>query len=179
MVKIPAWIRGKAPAPEGLSAVHKHRTSSGKLININDEGLTYEEWLSAAGVGSHSSEDELSIAHKAWTAGEDPTEWRARGGKSAKGWKMGDDLEGLAGKNSPRPFYYTIECDDWDAAARKIIETINGVGIFQFDSLQEALDSGPYDSSREFVLAHLHHMKDYYEVFEGSKIRNVFRSRFR
>lgn len=97
MIKIPAWIRGKAPASD-LSAVHKHKTADGQHININDEGLTYEEWLSAAGVGSHSSSDVVTAAYEAWKDGEDPTEWRARDGKPAKGWKMESDLDGLQKK---------------------------------------------------------------------------------
>lgn len=167
-MKIPAWIRGRSSA-SGLS--------SGKT---NAEGLTFEEWLAASGGIAHGSAEFIrwaqQQAQEAWEAGEDPTEWRARGGKPAKGWKMSNDLEG---KNDPRPFYYNIESADWDASARKLIETINGVGRFHFDSLKDALDSGPYASSKDFVLKHLHWLKDYYEVYKGSKIKSVFQRRFR
>lgn len=175
-MKIPAWIRGKAPAP-GLSATHRHTTASGQRVVINDEGLTFEEWLGAAGVDSNAIPGRHALdLREAWDKGEDPTEWRARGGKPAKGWKMSNDLEG---KNDPRPFYYDVTSDDWDKAAISVIMTINGVGNFHFNSLKEALDSGPYASSKEFVLKHLHWLKDYYEVYEGSKIKNVFQRRFR
>jgi len=80
---------------------------------------------------------------------------------------------------SDRPWEYTIESDDWDAAARELITTINGVGYFHFDSLQDALDSGPYRDSREFVLNHLGHMKRWFDVYEGSTARRAFERRLR
>lgn len=177
-MKIPSWIRGKAPASDGLSGTQKIRTSDKGVITVNDEGLTFEEWLAAAGVENNSVFSFVpKIEHvEAWENGEDPTEWRARGGKTARGWKVKDDLDGA---DDRRPFHYTIASDDWDEAARHIIRTINGVGIFQFDNLQDALDSGPYSSSKEFVLKHLHHLKDYYRVYRGTTIRARFDRLFR
>lgn len=46
----------------------------------NKEGLTFKEWLAAAGIW-HGPEDleplPIGSAYNAWYAGEDPTEWRA------------------------------------------------------------------------------------------------------
>lgn len=38
-------------------------------MSINKEGLTFEEWLLATGIATDQH-------HKAWEAGEDPSEWK-------------------------------------------------------------------------------------------------------
>jgi hypothetical protein len=50
---------------------------------LNREGLTFAEWLAAAGVrGDYLVAVDLALAlHDAWRAGEDPTDWRAAQGK--------------------------------------------------------------------------------------------------
>lgn len=164
MKKLPAWIRGSNPT----------QLEGGQ---VNSEGLTFDEWVAAATGGRRISIAEETIYMPAWRRGEDPTEWRARDGKPARGFKMDDDLEGLAGDD--RPFYHEVVSDDWDESARKLIETINGVGHFYYGSLEDALEAGPYENSQEFVLDHLHWLKWWYEVYEGSKIDRVFERRFR
>lgn len=52
----------------------------------------------------------------------------------------------------------------WRAAAAEIIETINGVGMFHFDSVEEFLESGPYTPC-EAVMSHLHWIKEYPSVY--------------
>lgn len=66
----------------------------------------------------------------------------------------------------------------WDAAANAIRQTINGVGSFYFSSLKEFLDSGPY-TARAAVLTHLHWLKRWWEVYEGSKCSSVFERELR
>lgn len=54
--------------------------------------------------------------------------------------------------------------ESWSDAARKIMQTINGVGMFHFGSLKEFLDSGPY-TPRQAVLSHLGYIRDYPKVY--------------
>lgn len=68
--------------------------------------------------------------------------------------------------------------ETWEAAAEEIRETINGVGMFYFSDLKDFLRSGPY-TAKAVVLTHLHWMKRYYDVYEGSKMSSVFNRRLR
>lgn len=63
----------------------------------------------------------------------------------------------------------------WKVAANKIITTINGYGMFRFNSLNEFLDSGPY-TPREACRKHFGWMKHWYEIYgENSGSSRVFR----
>jgi hypothetical protein len=62
----------------------------------------------------------------------------------------------------------------WDNAAMKIIDTINGVGMFEFSNLKEFKSSGPYSSSRDAVLQHLHWMKRRPEVYGDARPNALF-----
>jgi hypothetical protein len=66
----------------------------------------------------------------------------------------------------------------WEDAAHGILNTINGVGDFFFDSLEDFLDSGPY-TAREAVLAHLGYISDYPRVYGDRTARSLFDSSFR
>lgn len=65
----------------------------------------------------------------------------------------------------------------WDDSAEQIIEVINGIGFFHFNSLREFLDSGPY-TAREAVEGHLHHMASYGEVYGTSSPRRLYQKDF-
>jgi hypothetical protein len=62
----------------------------------------------------------------------------------------------------------------WDDAMAKILDTIHGVGMFEFASLKEFRESGPYRSSKEAVLKHLHWMKDRPEVYGTTRPQAMF-----
>lgn len=62
----------------------------------------------------------------------------------------------------------------WDEAVNRILETINGVGMFEFNSRREFIDSGPYKSSKDAVLQHLHWMKRRPEVYGDTRPRRMF-----
>lgn len=47
------------------------------LKRTNKEGLTFLEWMAAAGLGSIPVVDLDQKYLDAWSAAEDPTEWRA------------------------------------------------------------------------------------------------------
>lgn len=65
----------------------------------------------------------------------------------------------------------------WGTVAGKIIEVINGYGLFHFSSIGDGVRSGPYKTPRNFCLNHLGWIPSYYEVYEGGKAKNAF-SRF-
>lgn len=67
----------------------------------------------------------------------------------------------------------------WEVAAEKILNTINGVGYFHFATLKEFLLSGPYETPRIAVLAHLHWMVRYPEVFGDNSAQTIYERSFR
>jgi hypothetical protein len=78
-----------------------------------------------------------------------------------------------------RPFKFQIKPKvSWNDAAKKIVETINGVGYFWFQSLEEFLDSGPY-TAREAVLSHLHYIPQYPDVYGTPSARTIYDHSFR
>jgi hypothetical protein len=60
----------------------------------------------------------------------------------------------------------------WAKAADAIRETINGVGMFGFDSLEDFIESSSCENAADCVKSHLHHIKDYGAVYgEPSPLR--------
>jgi hypothetical protein len=53
----------------------------------------------------------------------------------------------------------------WNDACSEIIETINGVGMFYFGSVEDLVESGPYDNEEQACLNHLHWMKEHHRVY--------------
>lgn len=91
--------------------------------------------------------------------------------------RHGLELVGAHG-DEDYPFEYRVTpSDSWPAAAEKIMQTINGVGMFQFDSLREFLRSGPW-TAREAVLLHLGTIKDYPEVYGSSSPQRQYEAAF-
>jgi hypothetical protein len=82
------------------------------------------------------------------------------------------------GKKEPYYEYKVIPKESWRDAADRIRETVNGVGYFHFNDLQEFLDSGPY-TPRQAVLSHLHLTKDYPAVYGTPSARSIFESGWR
>jgi len=77
------------------------------------------------------------------------------------------------------PFEFRVAPEtSWEDAAHKIVETINGVGYFHFDSLRDFLDSGPY-TPRAATLEHLHYINRFPEVYGGHSARSIFDRHFR
>ena len=66
------------------------------------------------------------------------------------------------------PYEYEIEPKkDWKDAALAIMNTINGVGMFEINSLKEFLEYGPYRSAKEAVFEHLGQIRHWPEVYGG------------
>lgn len=61
----------------------------------------------------------------------------------------------------------------WRESLGYIVETINGVGYYRFDSIREFLNSGPY-TEREGVLTHLHYLADYGRVYGDTSLQQEF-----
>ena len=66
----------------------------------------------------------------------------------------------------------------WENAVSKIIGTINGVGYFYFGSVGEAIETSSCGSAQDFVLSHLHHIPDYYRVYEGGTASSYFERKY-
>jgi hypothetical protein len=72
-----------------------------------------------------------------------------------------------------KPYLYKITpAESWEDAASKIIDTINGVGYFEFRSVKEFRDSIP-TTTRQAVLGHLHWMKDRSKVYGDYDARRL------
>lgn len=66
---------------------------------------------------------------------------------------------------SKKPFIYCVQpVVSWKDSANEIIETINGVGMFEFLSVKEFLESGPYTPMMA-VMNHLHWIPDWVRVY--------------
>lgn len=68
--------------------------------------------------------------------------------------------------------YKLSPAESWEAAAAKIIDTINGVGYFEFRNVKEFRDSLPA-TTRGAVLEHLHWMKRRPEVYGTSSAERL------
>jgi len=83
-------------------------------------------------------------------------------------------------KGASRPYEFHVKpflATSWEDAAGKIMDTINGVGMFEFADLEEFLNSGPW-TARQAVLSHLHWIKSWPEVYGESMPRKVFERAF-
>lgn len=58
-----------------------------------------------------------------------------------------------------------ITSSNWRASAAKILDTLNGVGVFYASSLKEFYETTSVKSYKELVLSHLHYILDYPKVY--------------
>jgi hypothetical protein len=73
-----------------------------------------------------------------------------------------------------RPFEFkVVPKQNWNDAANKIRETINGVGYFHFNNLAEFLESGPY-TAQQAVLSHLGSIADHPRVYGSGSARSMY-----
>jgi hypothetical protein len=66
----------------------------------------------------------------------------------------------------------------WEAAADAVRHTINGVGYFHFNTLEEFMDSGPY-TAREATLSHLHWLKRWPDVYGEESVSRMMERKTR
>lgn len=101
---------------------------------------------------------------------------------------VADDLYGKHGltlvpirprKGASRPYEYKVVPEkSWEDAAGHIMQTINGVGLFEYSDLRDFLRAGPW-TAREAVLSHLGWIADWPAVYEGRKARFMVERRMR
>lgn len=61
-----------------------------------------------------------------------------------------------------------VICKDWDFAAAALVETINGVGDFEYEDVNEFIEVTSRDgSAKSSVLSHLHWIGYWQEVYGG------------
>ena len=68
----------------------------------------------------------------------------------------------------------TFRSDDWNKAMDIVIESINGYGMFEFDSGEDLILSGPYAGAKEATIAHIHWHKERGNIFGESGIKEIF-----
>lgn len=96
--------------------------------------------------------------------------------------KVVNAIEGVADKLfaehglvlTPVKYGYKITPEkSWNDAATLVMDTINGVGQFEFRNLREFLDSGPY-TARQAVLSHLHWIKRRPDVYGDRSAETLY-----
>ncbi len=78
----------------------------------------------------------------------------------------------LAYKHADQGKINVFPSKTWYDSAVKIRQIINGVGVFEFNTTREFLDSGSW-TARQCVLTHLHWIKSYAEVYGESSPQTV------
>ena len=93
--------------------------------------------------------------------------------ENALGEHFALDLTEVKGRNNEGMRWKITPLRTWRESLGYIVETINGVGLFRFDSIREFLNSGPY-TEREGVLTHLHYLADYSSVYGDKSLQRTF-----
>jgi hypothetical protein len=75
--------------------------------------------------------------------------------------------------------YRIVPRVSWADVASKLIDTINGVGMWEFNSVKELKEVGPYNTVKQAVLAHLGHIKRRPEVYGTSSPRTLYERAWR
>lgn len=84
------------------------------------------------------------------------------------------------GPKKERPYFYKVMPEkSWQHAAGKIVTTINGVGMFRFDSVRDFVYVTSSKNVREAVLTHLRSIRDWPAVYGGGSASSMFYSYIR
>jgi hypothetical protein len=70
--------------------------------------------------------------------------------------------------------YHLRALSGWADAARELITTINGVGLFEFRSAKEMQAVGPYATMRQAVLHHIGWVPNYARVYGTSSAEHLY-----
>ena len=68
---------------------------------------------------------------------------------------------------------YYFASEDWKDSAKKIIETINGVGIFYYNSVEEFLRVTSSETYEDAVVSHIHWIEEYGDVYGELGLRRM------
>jgi hypothetical protein len=74
--------------------------------------------------------------------------------------------------------YRVVPEKSWLDSLGAIVQTINGVGTFEFRNARELCESGPW-TPRQAVLSHLGWIADWPDVYEGSKAKSLVERQLR
>lgn len=78
--------------------------------------------------------------------------------------EVGRPPKGFPKNRTWRPWQYRIRPDkSWRDTARRLVKTIDGVGVFGYSGAQGLIDSGPY-TPQSAVISHLHWMRRWPEI---------------
>lgn len=70
--------------------------------------------------------------------------------------------------------YYLTAEKSWKEIADQVMETINGVGPFYYNSVKSFKEVGPYKTYCEAAMTHIHWMKDYPTVYGNTNYRRIY-----
>jgi hypothetical protein len=150
-------------------------TNRESLLDTNWEWVSDSAAESANGIHSDTDSEEWQNAYD--SASESLWKGIDRGYESAMK-KVGEYLSDLGIKvifdfdgDSVR-----FDSPDWNEAAEIVIESINGYGMFHFDSVEDLILCGPYAGAKEACLAHIHWHSDRGDVFGEPGIKRIFDS---
>jgi hypothetical protein len=68
----------------------------------------------------------------------------------------------------------TLSSDDWNEALARVIESVNGSGMFHFESPEDIILSGPYDGAKGATLAHFHWHESRGSVYGEPGAKEIF-----
>lgn len=137
------------------------------------------EWVSdsaAESASHHHSDTDSEEWQNAYDSASESL-WKSidRGYESAMK-KAGEYLADLGIRTTFDGDSVRFDSPDWNEAAEIVIESINGYGMFHFDSVEELILSGPYAGAKEACLAHIHWHKERGDIFGEAGIQRVFDS---
>ena len=91
------------------------------------------------------------------------------------------DPHGLAAEHPGKILwaYKIVPTGTWKEAAAKLVQTINGVGMFYYEDAKDLKDVGPYKSYKQAVLSHLHWAMYYPEVYGTRSAEMVYDAAWR
>lgn len=69
---------------------------------------------------------------------------------------------------------YSFCSDDWEKSARKMMDTINGHGMFYFDSLDRFISAGPWQNAEDATVAHIHWIESYGDVYGNDDLKRLY-----
>lgn len=157
------FFEGLEVSPEAYNYAYTHALQ---------EGMSEEE---AEEFAMEAERDEMDEAMRMYWDGLESAAERLF---EEHGLEVDRVMKGRGAKRAWTGEYKIEPIDSWRDAASKIMETVNGVGIFTYYSLKEFLDSGPW-TPRQAVLEHLGWIKYYPEVYGSSSAQGIFEGAFR
>lgn len=87
---------------------------------------------------------------------------------------------GKQGTSTRRYDFKIVPANSWEDAAKKIRETLGGIGdVYVGDSVKEFLRVGSYKSPRQAVLSHLGAIKRYPHVYGGPGAHQMYEQHWR